>query len=57
MGLIAEGAFGQLPEEDLPYLGLDERTRASAATPVMRKRRQRALDRLRVIWRRIYGES
>jgi RNA polymerase sigma factor (sigma-70 family) len=50
-------ALGQLPEEDLPYLGLEERTRAAAATPAMRKRRQRALDRLRVIWRRIYGAS
>ena len=50
-------ALGQLSPDDLRQLGLDSGQRLGAATPAMRKRRQRALERLRIIWRRIYGES
>jgi len=50
-------ALGQLSEDDLAQLDFDDARHPSAATPAMRKRRQRALDRLRIIWRRIYGES
>jgi len=50
-------ALGQLSAEDLEQLGLHEATRLGPATPAMRKRRQRALDRLRTIWRHIYGQS
>lgn len=49
-------ALGQLSEEDLAQLGLGSVDHAGAATPAMRKRRQRALERLRLIWRSIYGE-
>jgi RNA polymerase sigma-70 factor, ECF subfamily len=49
-------ALGQLSEDDLAQLDFDDARRQGAATPAMRKRRQRALDRLRIIWRRIYGE-
>ena len=50
-------ALGQLSPEDLEHLGLLEATRGGPATPAMRKRRQRALERLRTIWRNIYGQS
>lgn len=50
-------ALGQLSPDDLGQLDLDSGQRLGAATPAMRKRRQRALERLRIIWRRIYGES
>ncbi|HKY34583.1 MAG TPA: sigma-70 family RNA polymerase sigma factor [Polyangiaceae bacterium] len=49
-------ALGQLSPEELANLGLGEATHAVAAIPAMRKRRQRALERLRIVWRRIYGE-
>jgi RNA polymerase sigma-70 factor, ECF subfamily len=50
-------AVGQLSPDDFAHLGLLEATRVGPATPAMRKRRQRALDRLRTIWRNIYGQS
>lgn len=50
-------ALGQLSPEDMEHLGLLERARVGPATPAMRKRRERALDRLRAIWRNIYGQS
>jgi RNA polymerase sigma-70 factor (ECF subfamily) len=50
-------ALGELSPDDLSQLGLDSGHRLGAATSAMRKRRQRALERLRIIWRRIYGES
>jgi RNA polymerase sigma-70 factor, ECF subfamily len=50
-------ALGQLSPDDVAHLGLFELARVSPATPAMRKRRQRALDRLRTIWRNIYGQS
>lgn len=49
-------ALGHLSAEELGHLGLDEGAPSTAATPAMRKRRQRALERLRIVWRRIYGE-
>jgi len=49
-------ALGQLSHEDCEQLGLLGPTRSGPATPAMRKRRQRALDRLRTIWRSIYGQ-
>lgn len=49
-------ALGQLSPDDLKHLGLLEPAHAGPATPAMRKRRQRALDRLRTIWRNIYGQ-
>ncbi|HYQ02843.1 MAG TPA: sigma factor [Polyangiaceae bacterium] len=50
-------ALGQLSAEDLAQLNLVERPRSGPATPAARKRRQRALDRLRTIWRNLYGQS
>jgi len=50
-------ALGQLSPEDVVELGLREPARIGPATPAMRKRRQRALERLRTIWRNIYGQS
>ncbi|HEX2877148.1 MAG TPA: hypothetical protein VHP33_38120 [Polyangiaceae bacterium] len=50
-------ALGQLSPEDLEHLGLLEAAHLGPATPAMRKRRQRALERLRIIWRSIYGQS
>jgi RNA polymerase sigma-70 factor, ECF subfamily len=50
-------ALGQLSPDDVEQLGLNGPTRLGPATPAMRKRRQRALDRLRTIWRNIYGQS
>jgi RNA polymerase sigma-70 factor (ECF subfamily) len=49
-------ALGQLSPDDVAHLGLFEPLRVGPATPAMRKRRQRALDRLRTIWRNIYGQ-
>ncbi len=54
--ILLTEALGQLSPEELATLGLGEAAHAVAATPAMRKRRQRALDRLRIVWRRIYGE-
>jgi RNA polymerase sigma-70 factor (ECF subfamily) len=48
--------LGDLSEEDRAHLGLIPGAAiSSGATP--RKQRQRALDRLRTIWRRVHGES
>lgn len=49
-------ALGELSAYDVAQLGLGEPVPAGAATPAMRKRRQRALERLRIVWRRLYGE-
>jgi len=54
--LAFEQAVGTLTEEDRVSLGLEGST-SEAAGPTLRKRKQRALDRLRGIWRQIYGES
>lgn len=49
--------IGQLSEEDRVSLGFGEPadlTRLSGTA--LRKRRQRALERLRAVWRRVYGQ-
>ncbi|MBL8912508.1 MAG: RNA polymerase sigma factor [Archangium sp.] len=48
-----DAAFAQLSVADRDALG----TVDGPASPAQRKRRQRALERLRVIWRSLYGES
>ena len=50
-----EHALGGLSEDDRRALGLMEAT-ADVAGATLRKRRQRALDRLRGLWRIIHGE-
>lgn len=50
-------ALGQLSAQDLEHLGLFGPMRTGPATAATRKRRQRALDRLRTIWRNLYGQS
>jgi RNA polymerase sigma-70 factor (ECF subfamily) len=47
-------AVGALSSED--RLTLAGGRSAELAGPVLRKRRQRALDRLRAVWRRLHGE-
>ena len=48
---------GALSEDDRIALGLTEGLGSSHATgAAIRKRRQRAFDRLRTAWRRIYGQ-
>lgn len=47
--------LGDLSAEDRAHLGLIPGS-AVVAGATLRKRRQRALDRLRTIWRRVYGE-
>lgn len=54
--VLAE-ALGELSPDDLTQLGLDGPASLGPATPAMRKRRQRALERLRLVWRRIYGQA
>jgi RNA polymerase sigma-70 factor, ECF subfamily len=49
-------AVGELSDEDKRTLGLDVATAADLPAATLRKRRQRALDRLRLAWRRLYGE-
>jgi RNA polymerase sigma-70 factor (ECF subfamily) len=50
-------AVGTLSDEDRAALGLLGEPAAIPATgAALRKRRQRALDRLRAAWRRIHGE-
>ena len=47
-------AVGALTEQDRMSLGLDDLPEVGGAT--QRKRKQRALERLRGMWRQIYGE-
>jgi RNA polymerase sigma-70 factor (ECF subfamily) len=48
---------GHLSEDDKACLGLTSAAgTTSAAGATLRKRRQRALDRLRIVWRRLHGE-
>jgi RNA polymerase sigma factor (sigma-70 family) len=49
-------ALGKLSPDDLDHLGFGEGTPTGAATPAKRKRKQRALERLRTLWRSIYGK-
>lgn len=48
---------GALSDEDRASLDIDGHGIGELAGATRRKRRQRALDRLRVAWRRLYGES
>lgn len=50
-----EQVVGALTDEDRESLGL--RGDAAVSGTTLRKRRQRALERLRGIWRQVYGES
>jgi RNA polymerase sigma-70 factor (ECF subfamily) len=57
LGVALEQAVGALTDDDRRALGLacgEARDGVGGAT--LRKRRQRALDRLRAIWRMIHGE-
>lgn len=57
IALAFEQAVGALTDEDREVLGLTSREHVlGPASPAQRKRRQRALDRLRNVWRSIYGE-
>lgn len=49
-------ALGQLCPEDVEHLGLSESASLGPTTPAMRKRKQRARERLRTLWRSIYGQ-
>jgi len=50
-------AIGQLSDDARASLGLEEPFLANVPAATFRKRRQRALDRLRAVWRKLYGES
>jgi RNA polymerase sigma-70 factor (ECF subfamily) len=53
-----EEAVGALTDDDRRALGLaPTESPSEVSTSTLRKRRQRALDRLRGLWRTIYGES
>lgn len=54
--LALAGVLGKLEPSDRAALGL-ESVAARSASAAARKRRQRALERLRSLWRRLYGES
>lgn len=55
--LALEEAMGQLTAADLDVLGLGGSVAGAPASAAFRKRRQRALERLRIVWKRLYGES
>jgi RNA polymerase sigma-70 factor (ECF subfamily) len=48
--------LGQLSEEDLVHLGPGTSAHAAVSGATLRKRRQRAMARLRLVWRKLYGE-
>lgn len=50
-----EDALGQLPPAELALLGIGAMPQLEMGATV-RKRRQRAMERLRAIWRRLNGE-
>jgi RNA polymerase sigma-70 factor (ECF subfamily) len=54
--VVLTEALGALSAEELRLLGLDETVPATAASPATRKRRQRALERLRLVWSKLYGQ-
>jgi RNA polymerase sigma-70 factor (ECF subfamily) len=57
LAFALETALGQLQPSDRAALGLDRvETDALPASAAGRKRRQRALERLRSLWRLLYGE-
>jgi RNA polymerase sigma-70 factor (ECF subfamily) len=50
------GALGELSDADQTLLGIGERSADSGLTgTAIRKRRQRALGRLRAVWSKLYG--
>jgi RNA polymerase sigma-70 factor (ECF subfamily) len=49
-------ALGHLSDADRANLALEVPRLANVPTATVRKRRQRALDRLRAVWRKLYGE-
>jgi RNA polymerase sigma-70 factor (ECF subfamily) len=50
-------AIGALSDEDRLHLGLaTQPLDQPLPSATLRKRRQRALDRLRIVWRKLYGE-
>jgi RNA polymerase sigma-70 factor (ECF subfamily) len=49
-------AVGHLSDDDRANLALEVPRLANGPRATVRKRRQRALDRLRVVWRKLYGE-
>jgi RNA polymerase sigma-70 factor (ECF subfamily) len=49
-------AVGELSDEDRRSLGLDTGATSDLPAATVRKRRQRALDRLRLVWRKLHGE-
>jgi RNA polymerase sigma-70 factor (ECF subfamily) len=49
-------ALGELSDDDRASLGLELPIFADLGAAAVRKRRQRALDRLRNVWRRLRGE-
>ena len=51
-----EQAAGALSDDDRRLLGLQPAAEAGVPPATLRKRRQRALDRLRVVWRGLNGE-
>jgi len=62
LSVAAQELVGELSAEDRALLGLDARAGGGFATPgpspaALRKRRQRLIDRLRIAWRRLHGES
>lgn len=52
-----EEAIGRLEPADLVVLGIGAPAKDGPASDALRKRRQRALERLRAVWRRLYGEA
>jgi RNA polymerase sigma-70 factor (ECF subfamily) len=47
---------GAMSHEDRASLGIDGQAVGELPSATLRKRRQRALDRLRMAWRKLYGE-
>lgn len=56
MAIAFEQCVGALTEEDRVSLGLSS-SASDTASATLRKRKQRALSRLRAKWRNFYGES
>jgi len=56
LAVVLEGILGKLQPSDRAALGLETIGSRGPATAAARKRRQRAVHRLRSLWRRLYGE-
>lgn len=56
VSIMLAGALGELSDADRALLGVGERSSdAGLSGAAIRKRRQRALDKLRTVWSKIYG--